>query len=404
MASPSPEQQVLVTVTGPDHPGITAALASVVAERGAALLDIEQVVVHGQLILALLLGLSGEENEPVLKDLLFEAKALGLSLEFKVLAVKTPADETEPRRYAITAVSDRIEASAVHVVSRGLAEFNLNMETIKQLSDGRLGCFEVIASDSGTGDRSLELRRRLLEEASHLEIDLAVESENLLRRSKRLVVMDMDSTLIRIEVIDELARLHGVVDRVSAITAKAMAGEIGFEKSLRERVALLKGLEMSRVMGLANDLPLTEGASDMVAVLKTLGYKTGVISGGFTVAADALKETLGLDYAYANTLSCVDGRLTGGLEGPIVTPQRKADLLDTIAQSEGISLDQTIAIGDGANDMAMLERAGLGIAFHAKATLKAAADTAVSRGGLDRILFMLGLHARDVDTILKRQS
>lgn len=404
MSSASSEQQVLVTVTGPDNPGITAALAAVVAERGASLLDIEQVVVHGQLILALLLGLNGDENEPVLKDLLFEAKSLGLSLEFKVLAVKTPAEESEPHRYAITAVSDRIEASAVQVVAQVLAEFNLNMETIKQLSDDRLGCFEIIAADTGSGHQISELRRRLVEEASHLEIDLAVESESLLRRSKRLVVMDMDSTLIRIEVIDELARLHGVVDKVSAITAKAMAGEIGFEGSLRERVSLLKGLEMERVMGLANDLPLTEGAEDMLAVLKTLGYKTGVISGGFTVAADALKETLGLDYAYANTLSCVDGKLTGGLEGPIVTPQRKADLLDTIAQGEGISLDQTIAIGDGANDMAMLERAGLGIAFHAKATLKAAADTAVSRGGLDRILFMLGLHARDVDKILKRQS
>lgn len=404
MSSGSPRQQVLVTVTGPDHPGITAALASVVADCGATLLDIEQVVVHGQLILALLLGLDGEENEPVLKDLLFKAKALGLSLEFKVLPVKTPAQEQAPHRYAITAVSDQIEASAVHVVSRVLAEFDLNMETIKKLSDGRLGCFEVIASDSGPRDRSRELRRRLIEEASHLELDLAVESESLLRRSKRLIVMDMDSTLIRIEVIDELARLHGVAEKVSAITARAMAGEIGFEGSLRERVALLEGLEMERVVALAKDLPLTEGASDMLVVLKTLGYKTGVISGGFTVAADALRETLGLDYAYANTLACTDGRLTGALEGPIVTPQRKADLLDTIAQGEGIQLDQTIAIGDGANDMAMLERAGLGIAFHAKAKLKAAADTAVSRGGLDRILFMLGLHARDVASILKRQG
>ncbi len=404
MSVGSTQQQVLVTVTGADHPGITAALASVVAERGAALLDIEQVVVHGQLILALLLGLSGQDNEPVLKDLLFEAKAMGLSLEFKVMPVQTPADSPPPRRYAITAVSDRIEASAVHVVSRVLAELDLNMATIKQLSDGRLGCFEVIASDFGETDRSLELRRRLMEETKGLEIDLAVESESLIRRSKRLVVMDMDSTLIRIEVIDELARLHGVADKVSGITAKAMAGEIGFEGSLRERVSLLEGLELERVHGLVNDLPLTEGAADMLTVLKTLGYKTGVISGGFTVAADALKETLGLDYAYANTLASAAGKLTGKLEGPIVTPQRKADLLDTIAQSEGIQLDQTIAIGDGANDMAMLARAGLGIAFHAKAKLKAAADTAVSRGGLDRILFMLGLHARDVDAILKRQA
>ncbi len=403
MKTGAPKQRVLVTLTGADSPGITAALADVVQESGANLFDIEQVVVHGQLILVLLLGFDPERNDPVLKDLLFRAKELGLDLEFKVMDAAEELQVKPPRRYAITAVADQIDASAVQVISQVLAEFQLNIETIKQLSDGGLSCFEVIAAETGSAERTLDLRRRLVQQCSGLEIDLAVESESLLRRSKRLVVMDMDSTLIRIEVIDELARLHGVVEQVSAITAKAMAGEIDFEGSLRERVALLKGLSMEKVMGLAEDLPLTDGAEDLLGVLKTLGYKTGVISGGFTVAAEALKDRLGLDYAYANRLAYDDGKLNGQLLGPIVSPQRKADLLDTIAQGEGIHLDQTIAIGDGANDMAMLERAGLGIAFHAKATLKAAADTAVSRGGLDRILFLLGLHARDVEAILARQ-
>ncbi len=214
--------------------------------------------------------------------------------------------------------------------------------------------------------------------------------------------MDMDSTLIQIEVIDELARMHGVVDRVSAITERAMAGELDFEQSLRERVRLLEGMPYADVLTLAQRLPVTEGARDMLRVLRTLGYKTAVISGGFTFAAFALKEQLGLDYAYANELAVKDGKLTGDVVDPVVSPQRKADLLDAIAQREGIALEQTIAIGDGANDSSMLERAGLGIAFHAKPKLRATADTSVSAGGLDRILYLLGLHSRDIDELLLR--
>lgn len=400
--SPGEQKQgVLVTLTGPDSPGITAALASVVVDSGALLRDVEQVVVHGQLILVLLLELDSDRNEPVLKDLLFRAKSLGLELEFKVMEAQAEIPEVPKPRYAITAVADNICATALQLISQVLAEFSLNIETIKQLSDGGLSCFEVIATETSEAERTLDLRRRLVEVCDGLVIDLAVEQESLLRHSKRLVVMDMDSTLIQIEVIDELARLHGVVDEVSKITAQAMAGDIDFEGSLRRRVALLKGLPLDKVAGLAQDLPLTEGAEELLGVLKRIGYKTGVISGGFMVAADSLKDRLGLDYAYANRLAHDGNVLTGELDGPIVTPQRKADLLETIAQGEGIALGQTIAIGDGANDMSMLERAGLGIAFHAKAKLKAAADTSVSRGGLDRILFLLGLHARDVEAILR---
>ena len=403
VASMLQRERVLVTVSGADAPGITAALARVVADHGARLLDIEQVVVHRQLILALLLGLEPgpEGGQSVLKDLLFTANKLGLELSFAALPGEG-AEGASPRRFALTAIGDEVDAEGIHIISRVLADRGANIETIRALSDQELSSVEVIVSLSDAGDDEVALRRELMEATSGHDIDLALQAESTLRRSKRLVVMDMDSTLIRIEVIDELARLAGVVDRVAGITARAMAGELDFEASLRQRVALLEGLPMERVHTLVSDLPLMHGAEELIRVLKVLGYKTGVISGGFMVAAQALKEVLGLDYAYANRLEVREGLLTGAVLDPVVTPQRKADLLDTIAQGEGISLDQTIAIGDGANDLAMLERAGLGIAFHAKAKLRAAADTALSRGGLDRILYLLGLHGRDVRAILRR--
>lgn len=396
------DKRVLVTVTGADTPGITASLTRVIADNGAALLDIEQVVVQGQLILALLLGVDSTpaHGEPVLKDLLFTAKKMGLDLQFTALEIGEPHGGPGGVRYAVTAIGDTVDARAIHVISGALARHAANIETIRRLSDGHLASVEVIIQLPEGEHVALELRRALMEATADLDIDLALQRETLSRRTKRLVIMDMDSTLIQIEVIDELARMHGVVDKVSEITRRAMAGELDFEASLRERVSLLEGLEYERVLSLARDLPVTDGAREMLRVLRTLGYKTGVISGGFTFAANVLKEQLGLDYAYANQLEVEGGRLTGRVLGTIITPQRKADLLDAIAQGEGITLAQTIAIGDGANDLAMLERAGLGIAFHAKAKLKAAADTAVSRGGLDRILYLLGLHARDVKQLL----
>ncbi|MCA9673601.1 MAG: phosphoserine phosphatase SerB, partial [Myxococcales bacterium] len=247
--------------------------------------------------------------------------------------------------------------------------------------------------------RLRDLRRHLLAEAG--DVDIAVQRESLSRRAKRLVVMDMDSTLIQLEVIDELARRHGVGAEVAAITERAMQGELDFEASLRARVGLLAGLEVRHLDEVAASLPLTDGAETLVRVLSRLSYRTAVISGGFQFAAVALKQRLGLDYAYANTLERAGGRLTGRVLEPIVTPQRKADLLDMIAQGERCDLDQTIAIGDGANDLAMLQRAGLGIAFHAKPKLTAAADTAISHGSLARVLYLLGLRARDVAELLR---
>ncbi len=399
-------QRVLVTVIGPDTPGITAALTGVIADNGVVLRDVEQVVVQKQLTLCMLLDVdpSPSSGEPVLKDLLFTAKSMGLDLQFKVLAGDLHHSSPGVHRYAVTAIGDDVDARGMHIIAQVLAEHRANITSIRQLSEGALGSVEVLLVLPGGGAAGAALRGALMTATAELDIDVALQRETLTRRSKRLVVMDMDSTLIRIEVIDELARMHGVVDKVSGITRRAMAGELDYEASLRERVALLAGLEYERAMNLAADLPITAGARDLLRVLRTLGYKTGVISGGFSFAANALKEQLGLDYAYANELEVVDGKLTGRVFDPVVTPLRKADLLDAIAQGEGISLEQTIAIGDGANDLGMLERAGLGIAFHAKATLKAAADTAISAGGLDRILFLLGLHARDVNELLGRPS
>jgi phosphoserine phosphatase len=214
------------------------------------------------------------------------------------------------------------------------------------------------------------------------------------------MVMDMDSTLIRIEVIDELARTYGVYDQVAAITARAMQGDVPYEQSLTERVALLAGMPLTAVMHVAGNPPLMEGAPELLDALRLLGLKTAIISGGFSFAADALRKRLGFDYAYSNTLEVRDGKLTGRVLDPIVGPQRKADLLDALAQRERIPLEQTVAVGDGANDLLMIEKAGLGIAFHAKPKLQAAANTSLTKGGLDRILYLLGLRARDVKELL----
>ena len=241
------------------------------------------------------------------------------------------------------------------------------------------------------------LKTALLAAGQDGGFDVALQKEDLLRRSKRLIVMDMDSTLIRIEVIDELARAHGVYEQVAAITKRAMQGEMDYDQSLRERVALLTGLDASVLHKLADDLPLTEGAETLLRVLKRLGYRTAVISGGFSVAAEALQKRLGIDFAWSNTLEISpEGKLTGQVLGPIVNAQRKADLLELFAQREGVPLDQVIAIGDGANDLLMLQKAGHGIAFHAKPKLREAAHTAISASGLDAILYLLGISGRDI--------
>ena len=391
--------RVLITVTGPDRAGVTAALTGILSQQGATLHDIEQVVVQGQLTLCLLVDVP--ETRDVLKELLFAAKQLGMDLDFKPVAQNDgearPAT-AEGRRYVITAIGPTLGASHLHAIASTLAAAGANIEKIGRLSENTLASVEIHAQLPPGGD-SDALKRTLLSVATNAGFDVSLQRESLYRRSKRLVVLDMDSTLIRIEVIDELARAAGVGAEVSRITERAMQGEMDYDQSLRQRVALLAGLNVAVLDNLAQNLPLTDGAETLIRVLKRLGYKIAVISGGFSRAAEALKRRLGVDYAYSNNLEVQGGKLTGRVVGPIVNGQRKAELLETIAQAEGVLLDQVIAVGDGANDALMLERAGLGIAFHAKPKLRESADTSITASGLDAILYLLGISARELQEV-----
>jgi phosphoserine phosphatase len=390
-------------VTGRDRAGITATLTGILSDQGATLLDIEQVVVQGQLTLCLLVGLAHARD--VLKELLFAAKELGMELDFKPVTVPSATGTAsgggtaEPgRRYVITAIGRSLGADHLHALAKTLAAEGANIEKISRLSEGTLASVEIHASLPLGRDREV-LKRSLLAVATQAGFDVSLQRESLYRRSKRLVVMDMDSTLIRIEVIDELARAAGVGDAVSKITERAMQGEMDYDESLRQRVALLAGLDVKVLDQIANDLPLTEGAETLIRVLKRLGFRTAVISGGFSRAAEALKRRLGIDYAFSNNLEIEGGKLTGRVVGPIVNAQRKAELLELIAQLEGVLLDQVIAVGDGANDVLMLEKAGLGIAFRAKTKLREAADTTISASGLDAILYLLGISGRELQEV-----
>ncbi len=392
---PEQSSHVIITVSGPDRPGITATLTGILKQMGAHLVDIEQVVVQRHLTLGMLIGL--KEDRGVLKELLFAAKELGMSLDFQpVQGALTQGKST--RRYVVTAIGPSLGAGELHALSTKLAEHGGNIAKISRLSRGDLRSVEIQV-DLPNVEQEAPLKEALLRLSMQSSFDIALQREGLFRRSKRLVVMDMDSTLIPIEVIDELARAHGVVEQVAAVTERAMAGEMDYDEALRRRLRLLEGMDVSILETLAAQLPLTDGAERLIRVLKRLGYRTAVISGGFSVAADSLKARLGIDYAYSNTLEIKDGKLTGRVVGPIVNGRRKAELLETIAQAEGVLLDQVIAVGDGANDLPMLEKAGLGIAFHAKAKLRAAADTSISTGGLDSILYLLGISAEELEEV-----
>ncbi|WP_426748004.1 phosphoserine phosphatase SerB [Myxococcus faecalis] len=384
---------VLVTVTGKDHPGITARLTGLLADAGAELLDVEQVVVQGRLTLCLLVRLP--ESVGIPRALLFAARELGVALDFQ--AVETPDPGAPmPARYVVTAVGRALGAGQLHSLTSHLAQAGANVERIVRLSEPHLGSMELHVTLPPALEPQVLKRSLLALSMRDNTFDVALQKESLFRRGKRMVVMDMDSTLIRIEVIDELARAHGVGEQVSRITERAMQGEMDYDESLRQRVALLKGLDVDVLHRLAANLPLTEGAETLVRVLKRLGYRTAVISGGFSVAAEALKARLSIDHAYSNVLEAEGGRLTGRTVGAIVNARRKAELLEQLAAQEGILLEQVIAVGDGANDLLMLERAGLGIAFRAKPRLREAADTSISAGGLDTILYLLGLTGREL--------
>jgi phosphoserine phosphatase len=393
-------RMVLVTMTGPDRPGIIAAVTGQIAAAGARIRDIEQTVTHTLLSLSVLIDFTTGESDqkPLVKDLLFLAKEIGLDLDFQVLTEAEYRRKSVRHAYVVTIMGGEVNAVALARVSRILAEREVNIERISKLTQGQLRCVEFLVTVPAGLDVKA-MTRTLLGEGSSLGVDIAVQKEGLYRRAKRLIVMDMDSTLIQIEVIDELARLAGVGAQVEGITERAMNGELDFPGALRARVALLAGLPAAALEEVYRTIPFTPGAKTLVRVLKRLGFRTAVISGGFSFFTDRLKEELGLDYAFANALEIDNGRVTGAVLGTIVDGVRKAELLEEIARREGITLDQVIAIGDGANDLPMLGKAGLGIAFNAKARVREQADTHINQQSLDSILYLLGLSERDMTEI-----
>ncbi|MGE4344103.1 MAG: phosphoserine phosphatase SerB [Geoalkalibacter sp.] len=388
----SNQPMILVTMTGPDRPGIIAAMTGHIAAAGARIRDIEQTVTHTLLSLSVIIDFTtgDSDQKPLIKDLLFLAKEWGLNLDFQVIDEQDYRRRSNRNAYVLTIMGGEVNAAALARVSGILAEHQVNIERISKLTQGQLRCVEFLVTVPEAFDVKA-MNRKLLHAGATLGVDVAVQKESLHRRAKRLVVMDMDSTLIQIEVIDELARIAGVGDQVARITEQAMNGEIDFNEALRQRVALLKGLSAQALEQVYQNIPFTPGARTLVRILKRLGYKTAVISGGFNFFTNRLKEDLGLDYAFANGLQIADGQVTGRLDGPVVDGARKAELLEEIACREGIALDQVIAIGDGANDLPMLGRAGLGIAFNAKARVREQADTHINQQSLDSILYLLGL-------------
>lgn len=390
---------ILITAKGEDSPGITSTLTAIIANNDVSIIDIEQVVIHNTLTLSILVGLSREQEEPLLKDLLSVAKKMNIDIDSRFVDDNDSIVNRSSRHTCvITCIGASIPSSAIAQITGELYEKGLNIEKIGKLAWGNLNCLEVTAS-SAEPIPVKELTGFFLGISHNQGVDIAVQKEGIFRRSKRLVIMDMDSTLIQVEVIDELAKLAGVGDKVSAITTRAMNGEIDFNKSLTERVALLAGLTSDALEEVYRSLPITPGAENLIKVLKKLGYKTAVISGGFDYFTNRLKEQLGLDDAFANRLEIKDGKLTGKVLGDIVDGRMKATLLEKIACRESISLDQVIAIGDGANDLPMLGKAGLGIAFNAKKTVREAAGCSISQKSLDSILYLIGINEMEMSEV-----
>ncbi|MCW2586731.1 MAG: serB [Frankiales bacterium] len=383
---------LLVTVTGRDHPGVTAALMDVLAAQHAVVEDVEQVVVHGRLLLGVVI--TGEGDGAQVRRALAQAAAeLGVDVEFE------PLEEAEPvaaARHHVVVLGAPLPPAALAGVARRLAACGANIERVVRLSSWPAQSFELVVAGGDTA----RLRAELAAEAVAQRVDVAVERASIYRRAKRLVVMDVDSTLVQGEVIEMLAAEAGCEAEVARVTSAAMSGELDFEASLRARVALLEGLPVAAVDRVREAVRLTPGARTLVRTLKRLGWTVGIVSGGFTAVTDDLKEQLSLDHALANVLEVVDGHLTGRVVGDVVDRAGKAAALRRFAAAEGLLPEQTVAIGDGANDLDMLEAAGLGIAFNAKPVVRDAADAALSVPFLDAVLFLLGIPRDEIEQAL----
>ncbi len=399
---------ILVNVTGKDRTGLVARITGVLAEHGVNVLDVGQAVIHDYISLGLLIEIPDEHHaSPVLKDLLFAGHELGVEVRFRPTTLadyEQWVDEQGKPRHIITLLGRKLSASQISRVAAACAANDLNIDVITRLS-GRpslanpsrvpKACVQMTATGRLADESTM--RAQLLQISMEIGIDISFHVDDIYRRNRRLVVFDMDSTLIQAEVIDELAKEAGVGAEVAAITAAAMRGELDFRQSLMQRVALLAGLPETTLATVAARIRLTDGAELVTSTLKRLGYKIGILSGGFDYFGRRLQARLGFDYMHANRLEIVDGRLTGRVVGEIIDGPRKAALLREIAAAEGLRLEQTIAVGDGANDLPMLSVAGLGVAFHAKPLVRRQASGAISDMGLDGLLYLIGIRERELE-------
>lgn len=401
-------QVLLIEITGHDRAGVTHALTSVLSQAGARILDIGQAVIHNALALGMLVELDEQlKSSPVMTDLLLRAHELGVGVRFTAISseeYEAWVASQRKQRFLITLLGPLITAAQLAEASGIVAAAGLNIDRIDRLSkrtslvtngEPSRTCVELAAS--GALEDEDGLRSSLMALTERHELDVAFQHDSVFRRNRRLVAFDMDSTLIRAEVIDELAALAGVGEKVRDITERAMRGELDFAQSFRARVALLKGLPADGLARVAERLPLMDGAERLTSTLRRLGYKMAILSGGFTFAGEELQRRLGVDYLFANTLDVRDGRVTGEVIPPIVDGARKAQLLREIAAREGLSMEQVIAVGDGANDLPMLRIAGLGIAFRAKPAVRQSARQSISAMGLDGILYLLGVRDREAE-------
>ena len=392
---------ILIRITGEDRPGLTASVTDILAKYDATILDIGQADIHNTLSLGILCKADEHHSGFIMKELLFKASELAVNIRFEPVPVEEYEDWVNMQgkhRYILTLLGRKLSAQQISSVSKIIAGQELNIDAIKRLT-GRVplqnedeaktrSCIEF--SVRGTPKNKEQMQEQLMQLASDLEMDFSLQQDNMYRRMRRLICFDMDSTLIETEVIDELAIRAGVGEQVKAITERAMRGEIDFIESFRERVELLKGPDVSVMQDIAEKLPITEGADRLMFVLKKYGYKIAILSGGFTFFGEYLQKRWGIDYVYANELEIKDGKLTGHYVGDVVDGKRKAELLRLIAQVEKVDIAQTIAVGDGANDLPMLGIAGLGIAFHAKPKVVANAKQSINTIGLDGVLYFLG--------------
>ena len=395
------EEQTLVGIAGQDRPGVTASVTEILAKYDAKILDIGQADIHSTLSLGILFRISEKLSGQVMKELLFKATELNIHIDFSPIddeKYESWVGQEGKNRYILTVIGRSLSAKQIAAAARVIRDQDLNIDSIKRLT-GRQSimhpekntraCIEF--SLRGTPKDLASMQSKLMHLSADMEFDFSLQRDNMYRRMRRLICFDMDSALSQTECIDELAMRAGVGEQVKAITERAMRGEIDFKESFKERVALLKGLDVGVMKDIAEHMPITEGVDRLMAVLKRYGYKIAILSGGFTYFGEFLQRKYGIDYMYANELEVDDnGKLTGNYRGEIVDGQRKAELLKLIAQVEKVNLAQTIAVGDGANDLPMISEAGLGIAFHAKPRVVANAKQSINTIGLDGVLYFLG--------------